>query len=203
MCLSWALQKRLNKVLITKLSRFFYFLQANYRQTSYFHETINRPHLSFHYCFNAEARGKWQQIGLDFNARIIHTHANAPQLNSHYKVTSSSSIDGCFGFGITVYNVYADIVYKPRKYSKDISVKKWNDTRELLAHIGYRIPIQKFYVTPLIGFIRTQFGKTDGSDWTINSNGIHNSFHAHTTKVEFDAGAKVGYKGNTTLWLLI
>ncbi|WP_289631811.1 hypothetical protein [uncultured Duncaniella sp.] len=73
-------------------------------------------------------------------------------------------------------------------------MKKWNDTRELLAHIGYRIPIQKFYVTPLIGFIRTQFGKTDGSDWTINSNGIHNSFHTHTTKVEFDAGAKVGYK---------
>ena len=146
------------------------------------------------FCFNAEARGKWQQIGLDFNAGIIHTHANAPQLNSHNKVTSSSSIDGCFGFGITVYNVYADIVYKPRKYSKDISVKKWNDTRELLAHIGYRIPIQKFYVTPLIGFIITQFGKTDGSDWTINSNGIHNSFHTHTTKVEFDAGAKVGYK---------
>lgn len=32
--LFWAQQKRLNKVINTKLSRFFYFLQANYRQNS-------------------------------------------------------------------------------------------------------------------------------------------------------------------------
>lgn len=33
-CLFWAPQKRLNKVISTELSRFSYFLQANYRQNS-------------------------------------------------------------------------------------------------------------------------------------------------------------------------
>lgn len=34
MLLFWAPEKRLNKVSITKLSRFLYFSQANYRQNS-------------------------------------------------------------------------------------------------------------------------------------------------------------------------
>ncbi len=34
MLLFWAPQERLNKVITTKLSRFFYFLQANYRRNS-------------------------------------------------------------------------------------------------------------------------------------------------------------------------
>lgn len=42
-CLFWAPQKRLNKVIITKLSRFIYFLQANYRQNSNIPRNIRRP----------------------------------------------------------------------------------------------------------------------------------------------------------------
>ena len=43
MLLFWAPQKRLNKVNITKLSRFFYFLQANYRQNPNIPRNIHRP----------------------------------------------------------------------------------------------------------------------------------------------------------------
>ena len=43
MCLFWAPQKRLSKVIITELSRFSYFLQANYRQNSNIPRNIPFP----------------------------------------------------------------------------------------------------------------------------------------------------------------
>lgn len=77
--------------------------------------------------------------------------------------------------------------------SSDVKINTWNDNRSYMGHLGYRIPINRFYVTPIFGFILTQYGETDGHDWSVSTNGIKNKFHPHEQNTAFDAGLKCGY----------
>lgn len=128
------------------------------------------------------ARNKWQQCGADVNFGA--TFADA---------MGSGNSGFCCSIDLTIYNVYVDFGFQPLKHSSDVKINTWNDNRSYMGHLGYRIPINRFYVTPIFGFILTQYGETDGHDWSVSTNGIKNKFHPHEQNTAFDAGLKCGY----------
>lgn len=99
---------------------------------------------------------------------------------------------GAFGMNTTVKGFYADFLVLPRAHVNDTNVEKWDDKQCFGFHAGYQIPIVKaLRIIPMIGYSHISKGTTDGSSWSVGSNGIVNSYKADTKINEFDYGAMV------------
>ena len=101
---------------------------------------------------------------------------------------------GAMGFNMTIYGVYADVLFWPKEHENDVRVQKWQDKSCIAGHFGYQIPITKaFRIIPVIGYAKVEEGETDGRDWTVGSNGIKNKFNAEKKVSGFDYGGVLVY----------
>ena len=101
---------------------------------------------------------------------------------------------GAMGFNMTIYGVYADMLFWPKAHEDDVRIEKWHDKSCIAGHVGYQIPITKaFRIIPVIGYAKVEEGETDGSNWRVGSNGIKNKFTAEKSVSGFDYGGVIVY----------
>ncbi len=93
---------------------------------------------------------------------------------------------------MSAYGVYADIGGWPSSHGSDVRIDKWDDEKCLAFHVGYQFPFLTWLkITPLIGYYNHQIGTTDGSNWKVTNNGIHNHFTSDEESLGFDYGGSV------------
>lgn len=112
---------------------------------------------------------------------------------------------GCSGYGddlglqqflisTTINGVYFDFGGWPRSHGSDVRVGVWDDDAALTFHVGYQIPIQTWLrITQMIGYAYNAAGITNEHNWSVNSYGIHNSFHEQNSFRRFDYGAQLTF----------
>lgn len=101
------------------------------------------------------------------------------------------------GGSLSIYGVYADILYKSPEHRRTIEYPNnksgiWHgETRAITAHIGYQIPLCKYVkVTPLVGYAKTEYGYTDWWSWGVDNNGVYNNFISQYMKDDIDYGGQ-------------
>ena len=81
------------------------------------------------------------------------------------------------GVSMTICGVYLDFIGSPTKHGGSTEVKKWKDTRGVTFHAGYQVPIARWLrIIPEIGYYSVTEGTTDGSNYSVDKNGIHNKY---------------------------
>ena len=94
-----------------------------------------------------------------------------------------------FAVSTTIYGFYFDVGVCPSSHKSDVRVDKWDDNEALMFHAGYQLPLTKWFrVIPIIGYSHCASGTTDGSNYHVTSNGIHNKFTADESFSKFDYG---------------
>lgn len=97
------------------------------------------------------------------------------------------------GIGMTIKGIYGDFGFWPRSYGDDVRVDEWDDEYMWMFHVGYQLSVfcKNVRITPIVGYYSHETGITDGYDYYINNNGIHNEFHCTDKFSGFDYGAKL------------
>lgn len=96
---------------------------------------------------------------------------------------------GAFGFSVTAWGAYLDLIGWPRTHANDTGVDEWDDQYCFGVHLGYQIPITKTVrIVPLLGYTSVQEGTTDGGKWSVSNGRINNSFSADNEVSGFDYG---------------
>ena len=120
--------------------------------------------------------------------------------NHHYEVGFQGGAIGLgkeltlagFGFNLTVWGVYFDLLINGAEHAGSTKVGTWNDNQGVAVHLGYQIPITQWLrVIPLVGYGEINTGITDGRDYTIDKNGVHNRYRATWRHGGFDAGGSL------------
>lgn len=101
-------------------------------------------------------------------------------------------------FGIEICGFVYDMFSRSAPHSNSLQVGYWNETAVSGWHIGYNIPIYRyFYVTPLIGECQYLEGVVDGYDYWFSANEYgatcHNRFNVTKRYGGFDYGAKATF----------
>lgn len=118
--------------------------------------------------------------------------------NRHYEIGVQLGSVGIgrdltlFGFGInaTIWGVYIDFLLNGAEHHSSKKVGHWNDNQGVVLHIGYQLPITKhFRIIPMIGYGEVNEGVTDGYNYNIDENGVHNSYKATWRDKGVDVGA--------------
>lgn len=117
--------------------------------------------------------------------------------NHHYEIgfqggaigLGKEFVLGGFGFNVTVWGVYFDMLIHGAEHAGSTKLGPWNDKQGIALHLGYQIPITEWLrIIPLVGYGEINEGITDGSQYTIDKNGIHNRYRATWRHGGFDAG---------------
>jgi hypothetical protein len=99
---------------------------------------------------------------------------------------------GAVDISTTIWGGHLNIIALPAAHSKDVSVDKQKDKTCFAIHAGYQIPITKAWrVIPLVGYASVDRGYTDGSNYRVDGNGIHNSFVSTDSNSGFDYGGSI------------
>ena len=102
-----------------------------------------------------------------------------------------------FALSTTIYGFYFDVGVCPSSHESDVRVDKWDDNKALMFHAGYQLPLTKWLrVIPIIGYSHYASGTTDGSNYHVTSNGIHNEFTADESFSKFDYGTAAVFNMN-------
>lgn len=96
---------------------------------------------------------------------------------------------------LSFYSFTLDFEYASPRYSESGGVDTWDDQKTFCFHYGCRLLLRrKLYICPMIGFRKDSHGYTDGSDWYVDNNGIHNRFTETYSTSGVDAGLQLGYR---------
>ena len=102
-----------------------------------------------------------------------------------------------FALSTTIYGFYFDVGVCPSSHESDVRVDKWDDNEALMFHSVYQLPLTKWLrVIPIIGYSHCASGTTDGSNYHVTSNGIHNEFTADESFSKFDYGTAAVFNIN-------
>ena len=97
-----------------------------------------------------------------------------------------------FGINATAWGVYIDFLLHGAEHSTTTQVGEWEDTQAVAIHLGYQIPItQHVRIIPLVGYGEINSGITNGYKYSVDKNGIHNSYKANWRHGGFDAGGSL------------
>lgn len=105
-----------------------------------------------------------------------------------------------FGGSISIYGLYADILYKSPQHRRTVehpgnrSGIWYGETRAIAAHIGYQIPLCKYFkITPLVGYTKVEYGYTDWWCTRVDNYGVHNKFVPQYVKEDIDYGGQATF----------
>lgn len=96
-------------------------------------------------------------------------------------------------FALSLYGVYLDFSGNVEgNHAGNMGVDKYSGYKTQALHIGYTFPISDWMrIIPVIGYSTSAIGYYDGSDFTVDENGVSNKFHASDKSVFFDYGVVV------------
>ena len=98
-------------------------------------------------------------------------------------------------FNATIYGVYIDFGGWPQDHASDANIDIWDANKAFLFHVGYQVPVSSWLkITPLIGYANDESGYTNGYNWKVNRNGIHNQFVSEESVNGFDFGIQTKFE---------
>jgi hypothetical protein len=96
------------------------------------------------------------------------------------------------GYSLSLFGVYYDKGSASPEgiYSTDIGY--WDSTCGEYWHLGYTIPISRFFnITPIVGVITTQKAHVNGHDWFVGYGNVVNRYTTSNTQQYLDYGAVI------------
>lgn len=120
--------------------------------------------------------------------------------NNHYEIGFQGGVIGLgkeltlagFGINATIWGAYIDFLLNGAQHASSKEVGEWRDNQGIAIHVGYQIPITRYVrIIPLVGYGEINEGITNGYKYSVDKNGIHNSYKADWRHGGFDAGGSV------------
>ena len=138
-------------------------------------------------CVNANAQNKidWEW----FKGRNLLTFTIGGELWGSYKNVQYEP-SYVWGMSISCLGIYYDWGCSTPQGINSLDLGRWTGTSADYKHIGYTIPISRYFtITPLYGTITTRKGIVDGDDWYVsNVDGVTNRFKVEETHTCSDYG---------------
>lgn len=144
------------------------------------------------FAWNWNTKHRYEHYGFDVNVGLTYP-VNGPKISptENIKDFGRYGMTGIVSIGAIIHNVYGDVQFSFTGHGNDYRINIWEDSKTIGGHIGYTLPINdNWYITPMFGVIRYSVGVTDGADWYVGYNGVHNRFHELYNQTKFDIGVK-------------
>jgi hypothetical protein len=95
-----------------------------------------------------------------------------------------------WGMSVSLFGLYYDKGSASPEGIHSTKIGYWDSTCGEYWHLGYTIPISKFFnITPIYGVITTQKAHVNGHDWFVGNSGVINKYTTSNTQQYTDYGA--------------
>lgn len=134
-------------------------------------------------CTISQAQNKWEW----FETKNIYTATWSFGISSYYDVAYPKK--GGYDISFSIMGVYLSLGDADADGRHSTNVGTWGATSCGHFHIGYTIPISKYFsITPMVGRVNSKSGVVNGNDWYVGNHGITNKYTANDRKYYTDYG---------------